>query len=668
MSTPTDSNSRAEHQHRNRTRPGYGALLAFTLLALLCLVATLQAGVGYADQMTVFSCHDPAGNPVGTDGWTTERTGGFHMIASESCAGGGTGAFDLELAENPAGYPNGASVQWVFNAPAWATIASYELQIPDSYAVPPSPGGEGQAVVYASDESDPVYDYRNLGFGSVGAGVIARTPPDTVRSLVTNASCDGASGNCPAEVTISSLQISATRIVLNDGTTPTVSSLGGPLVSGSPQRGESEISFDAADSGPGVYSAHLVVDGKPQPATILDSNNGWCENLGQTSDGTRSFAHPDPCAASLSTGLALNTAQLPDGTHAVKLIVEDASGDSTIGWSATVTTQNAPVDTAAPTITGQPGIGSAVSASPGTWSTPAGAGATTYTYQWQDCNSEANNCQPIPGAQNATYTPTTADAGHTLRVQVTAADNDGASSATSAATSALPAETPLVAGLPTPGSTTGSGTPNGTNATQAAIIVLDTHAAIHRAFAKRAFTLTGRLTTMQSQPIAGASLDVLAQNEGASTPTLIAYATTSPTGAFTVNVPAGPSRLIEVAYRANTSDSAYAATARVQETVAAGVHLHATTIIPGPNGTIRITGRVSGPIPHQGTLVQILVHWRGHWELIRNPRTHSDGTFHVAYQFQGDIGTFPFRAEIPTGQAGFPYTRAYSNTVTVATG
>jgi hypothetical protein len=62
------------------------------------------------------------------------------------------------------------------------------------------------------------------------------------------------------------------------------------------------------------------------------------------------------------------------------------------------------------------------------------------------------------------------------------------------------------------------------------------------------------------------------------------------------------------------------------------------------------------------------VHWHGHWELIRNPRTDSNGTFHAEYQFQGSIGSFPFRAEIPAGQTNLPYTRGYSNTINISTG
>jgi hypothetical protein len=660
MSTHPDINTHANHTDHKRT--AHRVLLAILLAAALAATA-LHPTAGYADQMTVFSCHDPAGEAVGNAGWSTERTSDAFMTAADTCAGEGQGALDLELGPNSAGYPNAARVQWDFDAPAWATIADYELHIAGSYTLPPS-GGVGQAFVDASDESDPVYDYRNLGDGSWGASVINRTPPDAVSWIATNASCDGEDGDCPANVTISRLEISAARIMLNDGTTPTVSGVGGSLVSGSPQRGESEISFDAADSGPGIYAAHLVIDGVAQPATVLDSNNGWCKNLGQTNDGTRSFAHPDPCAPSVSTSLPLNTAQLSDGTHTTKLIVEDASGDSTIGWSATITTQNAPINTTPPTTTGQPVSGTAISASPGTWTAPAGAGPTTYAYQWEDCDTQTDNCQAIPGAQNASYTPTAADAGHTLRVQVTAADNDGASSATSTATSTVPTANDLLeppsAGIP-------EGTPNGTPASEAASLHLNSSTAITRSYAHRAFKLTGQLTNSQSQPIADATLDVLQQIAGTDTRTLIGHTSTSPTGTFTLTVPTGPSRLIELAYRALSNDANYAATASIRETVQASAQLKITPHNTSPTGTIILTGKIQGPIPPQGTIVELLVYYRGHWEPFRDPRTNSHGSFHVAYQFQGATGRFPFRIQIPTGQADYPYTSGYSNIVDIST-
>ncbi len=86
-------------------------------------------------------------------------------------------------------------------------------------------------------------------------------------------------------------------------------------------------------------------------------------------------------------------------------------------------------NTETPTITGSPVVGVRMAVSNGKWSgTPA-----TYGYQWMGCAANGG-CTPILGANNANYTPTIADLGHTLVALVTAT-NGGGSTVASAASS-----------------------------------------------------------------------------------------------------------------------------------------------------------------------------------------------------------------------------------------
>jgi hypothetical protein len=170
----------------------------------------------------------------------------------------------------------------------------------------------------------------------------------------------------------------------------------------------------------------------------------------------------------------------------------------------------------------------------------------------------------------------------------------------------------------------------------------------------------------QGLPITGATLDVLQQASGA-TLELIGHARTGASGTFIAAVPAGTSRMIEIGYRAFSADSSYAATARLRESVRAGVRLTVSPRRTGSEGTITLSGRVLGPVPPQGVVVELLVHYRGRWEPFRDPRTDAHGRFHVAYQFEGGIGRFPFRAEVPDGQAGFPFGSGDSRVVNVST-
>ena len=95
-----------------------------------------------------------------------------------------------------------------------------------------------------------------------------------------------------------------------------------------------------------------------------------------------------------------------------------------------------PVNTAVPTISGTPRRGSAVTASPGTWESQAGA----FAYRWARCAS--NVCTNIPGGTAQTYTPTDDDVGKKLRVTVTAAASGGEQDAATSAQTADVAQAP----------------------------------------------------------------------------------------------------------------------------------------------------------------------------------------------------------------------------------
>ncbi|MFL5912501.1 MAG: hypothetical protein ACJ768_18280 [Gaiellaceae bacterium] len=119
----------------------------------------------------------------------------------------------------------------------------------------------------------------------------------------------------------------------------------------------------------------------------------------------------------------------------------------------------APVNTAPPTISGTPTVGQTLTASNGTWSNSP----TSYAYQWLRCNGGGNNCVAVANGTQQTYTLVGADAGHTMRVKVTATNADGSATAQSAQTavvapltsSAAPKNTapPTISGTPKVGQT-----------------------------------------------------------------------------------------------------------------------------------------------------------------------------------------------------------------------
>ena len=104
---------------------------------------------------------------------------------------------------------------------------------------------------------------------------------------------------------------------------------------------------------------------------------------------------------------------------------------ATAGSVATRTSSGTPVTIAPPSISGHASEGQTLVEARGTWSNDP----TSYSHQWEDCNSAGADCSKIPGATGQRHTITRSDMGHTIRVQETASNADGTGGpATSAAT------------------------------------------------------------------------------------------------------------------------------------------------------------------------------------------------------------------------------------------
>ena len=129
------------------------------------------------------------------------------------------------------------------------------------------------------------------------------------------------------------------------------------------------------------------------------------------------------------------------------------------GVFAATATAAPPANTAVPTVSGTTTVGETLTASDGTWSNSP----TSFAYQWLRCNGGGNSCVNVANGTQKTYTLVGADAGHAMRVRVTATNADGSSSAQSVPTgavatgtsSAAPKNTvfPTISGTPKVGQT-----------------------------------------------------------------------------------------------------------------------------------------------------------------------------------------------------------------------
>lgn len=647
------------------------------LLAFMCgLAAVLALIVASAAQAGTYPMHQCAsGSDAVSSGWSTFgfNTDAMSTLHNTCGSGGMIGVYAFSngqagaVTENGS---NGSEVGLALNVPGTAPDVSIASLRAD--------------VTASSVSGDDAF----LGFSSAGQGLggSAQLPyggaadytasenwvlPQGARDFETyvNCSTDRSSPTCYFADPFSLPAVSQVTVNLIDAVSPVLSGVSGALASaaasGSAVAGSEPLSFTARDADSGVLSATLTLTPKPGGSTYAHTFDfsGQC-----------AYDAWNACPLSQSIGaFSLDTSALKDGSYALGLTITDAAANVVQEDLGALSSNNAPVNTSGSgiSVSGSAAVGQPLSAQLGAWSAANGAGSINYAYQWESCDGSGTSCQAIAAAQGASYVPTAADLGHTLRASVTAADDDGSSVASSAPSATVVAAADPLGGLAGSELMTGvdhAGIANGVGASETARVQLAGHGTISRSFAQRALTISGRLLDGQGRAITGASLDVLEQVIGTTTWQRIGQATSQGDGSFRARVPAGSSRRIQVAYRALTGQQGYVAHATIQEQVRAGVSLTISPRRTGSAGTIRLSGQVQGPISVRGVLVELLVHYLGQWQPFRTPRTDSRGRFAVSYRFQGGVGRFPFRVQVPAGQAGFPFSRGISKAVAVRTG
>ncbi len=192
-------------------------------------------------------------------------------------------------------------------------------------------------------QSDPNYDYRNIGEGAaertVGAGELSG-----VNEVNVGVGCDpgqdlsylcpGSSSGGPEAQAL----VSGGSFTLLDSTVPSATSVTGSLLAAGTLTGSDAVKFTAADSGGGIYSASVLVDGRQIVGEVPDTNAGLCVNLAAASSATMAFASPQPCPATENVSLTVDTSAIAAGQHHVQVLVTDAAGDEAVAYEGTITT------------------------------------------------------------------------------------------------------------------------------------------------------------------------------------------------------------------------------------------------------------------------------------------------------------------------------------------
>jgi hypothetical protein len=145
------------------------------------------------------------------------------------------------------------------------------------------------------------------------------------------------------------------------------------------------------------------------------------------------------------TGVTGSTYSLGSGdvNHTLRVAVSAKNAGGTVSATSAVSAvvtapvPVAPTNSSLPTVSGTTIEGSVLSAGKGTWT----GSPTSYTYQWERCDTTGGSCSSISAATGTSYSLQVGDVGHTMRVVVKASNGGGTGSATSVQTATIAAHT-----------------------------------------------------------------------------------------------------------------------------------------------------------------------------------------------------------------------------------
>jgi hypothetical protein len=188
-----------------------------------------------------------------------------------------------------------------------------------------------------------------------------------------------------------------------------------------------------------VNTASPTIVGTPTVGQALTAGNGTWSNAptSYAYQWLRCNSGGNSCVSVANGTTNMYTLVGADAAHTVRVRVTatntDGSGSAQSDQTTVVapaTSSAAPKNTSAPTISGTPRVGEQLTADDGTWT----GNPTSFAYQWQRCDADIVSCANAIGATGKTYTLGLADLGYRIRVQVTAKNAKGSTTATSALT------------------------------------------------------------------------------------------------------------------------------------------------------------------------------------------------------------------------------------------
>lgn len=413
------------------------------------------------------------------------------------------------------------------------------------------------------------------------------------------------------------------KLTLRDETSPQQAGApSGSLVTESVVRGLGEVTVNATDTGSGIYRIRLLVDDVPALTSVVHDNGGKCADVNPANADPYEFADPAPCRSATGGTYSFDTTKLPEGSHNLKVVLEDASGNASTLSNRQVVVDNVP-DPTTPPPGGGGGTGSGGTGGTGGSGGPGGAGGTGGT-----------------GGSGAGGLGGTGGSG--------------------------------AGGLGGTGGVADRGAPNGSPASDRARLTArwaTTSRTTKRSRFGRRHVIRGRLVDERGRGIAGARVELFATllARGAR-PHATGGARTRADGSWTLTLPKGSSsRRVELRYRSHVHDAVPAAVARLTLRVSAGLRLAIAPRVARRGTTIRLKGSLRGrPVPTRGKIVELQARTKGRgWMTFRTIRTTRGGRFTSRYRFRrGGPVTYQLRVRARAA-SDYPFETGTSRPVRV---
>jgi hypothetical protein len=310
-------------------------------IALLSVLAALGAAApAHAGTYAVSACHVPGGAVAPLDGWSP---GGFAgntgaTSARDECRGAGGMAIRFTPPSGSASgtWNLGDIAEWGFGAPDDTTLAALTLERTFSATGPSAvdwqvsgEGGYRETCTLAGGQC--AGNARSIRFAGLRGSEIFLI---MICDAPAGGTCDGPGA---------AAHVQRATVELRDDFAPlSTKPPAGPLVDTShPLTGVATATVPLSDRGSGVRSLSAEVDGAIVAATDpVDANGGRC---------APPYTARVPCKLAATGTVAVDTTKLADGPHQLRLIVRDASGNSSALGPLGITVRNTPVSCAAGT-------------------------------------------------------------------------------------------------------------------------------------------------------------------------------------------------------------------------------------------------------------------------------------------------------------------------------